>query len=95
MLGTSLRPERATVDQVKERFKKVKDKILAPKVVDDYEEKMRRLKDQKERRKLEEKEKKKEIIKKKKEEKKKAEEAEQDPILIQLGLPSGFGTSKK
>ncbi len=101
MLGTSLRPERATLEQVRERLRKVKDKTLTPKAADDFEEKMRRLKEQEERRKQEEKQKKelekerkKEIIRKKKEEKQKLEESEMDPVLLEMGLPTGFGTTQ-
>jgi len=94
LLGTSLHSERATLQQVRERLRRAKEKTLAPKAVDDFEEKMRRLREQEERRKEEDKEKKKELIKKKKEIKKKEEEDAQDPLLLEMGLPSGFGTTQ-
>jgi len=94
-LGTSLTPERATLNQVRARFKFVKTKKKQETVQVDFEEKMARLRALEEQRKKEQKDRKKEEKEKKKQEKKKEEEENSNPELESLGLPVGFGTSKK
>jgi len=90
-MGMSLRTERATLEQVKARFKQNKRKNNEKD--DDFEERMEHLKKMEEDRKSETKKAKKA---KKQQEKEllKAEEIE-DPEMSALGLPSGFGSTKK
>jgi predicted nucleic acid-binding Zn-ribbon protein len=87
-----LAPERATVDQVRDRLKQHKVKTAQAKNDVDFETRMEKLKeaDKKEN----------EPNKKKKKKKQKEEPVEKIPIedaseLAGFGLPMGFGTSKR
>jgi len=92
-LGTSLRPERATLIQVRHRLQMHKEKQKEAAVTyEDFDVRMDRLRQQEEDRKREQREKKKDV---KKEKKKQDEQAlaqfeVDDPEMAAMGLPTGF-----
>jgi len=92
-LGTSLRPERATLAQVKSKLKESRHKKKEDPELD-LEERLERLREQEEQRKNEKNRKKKELIERKKDERRQKQPDDLDPELAALGLPTGFGTSK-
>jgi len=94
-IGSSLQPERATVEQVRARLKMSREKVTPSRVQDDFEERMERMRREEEKKKQERKDKIKEMKEKRKEEKNKDQDQEVDPDMAAFGLPNGFGTSKK
>jgi len=94
-LGSSLKPERATLAQVRARLKLHKEKNLSSSEISQREDRMERLNQLEQQKTVDKKNKKKGIMDKKREEKKKALEQEADPALMAFGLPIGFGSSKK
>jgi len=98
LLGMSLRPERSTLDQVKERLNNAKNKTNEVKTKEpyDFEKRMKDLKEAEEKKKQEWKQKQKDKKIKERDEKKQKElESELDPDILVFGLPTGFGSSKK
>lgn len=88
-LGMSMKVERSTVDQVKERFKLNKQKLEEKKKQYDFEERMKELKEEEEKTKAFKKEKKKEM---KKQRTKEPECEASDDMAAIMGF-SGFGGS--
>ncbi len=91
-MGTSLAPERATVNQVRDRLKAHKVKAAEAKNDLDFESRMAKLKEAEKKGTIEQ--------KKKKKKKPKEEVIEKIPIedaseLAGFGLPMGFGTTKR
>lgn len=90
-LGMSMRIERSSLDQVKQRFEMNKKKKEEKKKEYDFEERLREIREEEEKAKVQKKE-------KRKERKRKAEDSgadDIDPDMAQLMGFSGFGTSKK
>ncbi|PVD34700.1 hypothetical protein C0Q70_05977 [Pomacea canaliculata] len=90
-LGMSMKIERSSLDQVKQRFEMNKKKKEEKKKEYDFEERMKEIKEEEEKAKAHKKE-------KRKERKRKADEdddADGDPDMAALMGFSGFGSSKK
>lgn len=99
-MGLSMRTERASIDDVKARLtaglSKKRDTSTRPS--DDFDDRVMAAKEREEKEKQEKKDKKKEAkrLKKEEEEKQKGEEnAGEEDVFAMMGLPSGFGGSKK
>lgn len=95
-MGMSLRTERATISEVRERLAAGKKRDIT--TAENLEERVSLAKEQEEREKQEKKEKKREAkrLRKEEEEKKKTEnvDAEEEDFMAQMGF-AGFGSSKK
>ena len=92
-LGMSMKIERSTVDQVKQRFEQNKKKMEEKKKAYDFEERMKELKEEEEKSKAYKKEKRKEN-KKKKTESEEIYLEDKESIESIMGF-SGFGASSK
>merc|ERR1712130_139057 len=89
-LGMSMRVERSTLDQVKERFAKNKAKLEEKKVDYDFDQRMMELKEEEEKQKEYRKN-----LKRKRKPEPEPEEMVGDPDMMAMMGFSGFGTSSK
>jgi U4/U6.U5 tri-snRNP component SNU23 len=93
-MGMSMKIERSSVDQVKERFNLNKRKLEDKKKQYDFDERMKELKEEEEKAKAYRKEKKKEGKKRKLDEDEPGGEEQETDMAAIMGF-SGFGTSAK
>jgi U4/U6.U5 tri-snRNP component SNU23 len=97
-MGLSMRTERATLDEVKERLAQGKKRDITNVTTEDLEERVIISRERDDQDKQEKKEKKKEYKRLKKEEEERQKQlaaADEDDVFAMMGLPSGFGGSKK
>ncbi len=95
-LGFSMRPERSTLDQVRNIFKTAKRKQQQEEEEYNFDERIERLKEEEERKKQERKEKRKAAKKKKKQKTDEADDCGEGELdMAAMGLPTGFGTKSK